>query len=650
MVLSIPAELNPSGFLLAIRMKTFALAVLVSVVCLAMPALAQVTFSAQASRTEVRPGEQFVIAAIIEHEEGWHVHTNDPVVPPEMEGFVPIPTVIAAAVSPGSVGSDGKPAAIIGPNQWPVPYSVEVDFLGTGKPALYQVFEGRAITYIPVVVSNSATPGTIEIVLSGGYQACDEKVCLRPSKINQVFQFKVVAADAAIAPAKQDPGTFGGFDNAIFAKLLAGTAAAASPDDLKFVFFGWSFEVGSTGSANTLIILLLAILGGFLLNLTPCVLPVIPLKIMSLSAAASGNPRRALLLGAVMSAGVIAFFMAIGLAIASLASFKAINQLFQHPEFSLGVGVFIAIMGIGMVGLFSIKLPNAVYMLDPKRESIVGSFFFGVLTAILSTPCTAPFMGSAAAWASKQPPGLTVLTFAAIGLGMAIPYLVLAAFPGLLRKIPRTGSASELVKQVMGLLLFAVAVFFIGSGLDGILREPVDPAIRGHWWVIAAIATGAALWTIYRTFKITKKVVARGIVVGLAIAMSASMIQLARTFTAKGPVEWVYYTPERFEEAKARGDVVVVDFTAEWCLNCKALETAVLFRERVFTVLNSEGVTPIKVDLTSDNAAGQAKLDSLDWVGIPLLAVYGPGLETPIKLDTYTIDSVLDAINKAKKK
>ena len=123
-------------------------------------------------------------------------------------------------------------------------------------------------------------------------------------------------------------------------------------------------------------------------------------------------------------------------------------------------------MAIGMGGLFSIRLPNTVYKVNPKQDSWFGSFLFGVMTAVLSTPCTAPFMGAAAAWAATQSPTLTLIVFGAIGFGMAIPYLILAAFPHLVEKMPKAGAASEVIKQVMGLLMLAAAAYFIGVGLE----------------------------------------------------------------------------------------------------------------------------------------------------------------------------------------
>jgi len=413
--------------------------------------------------------------------------------------------------------------------------------------------------------------------------------------------------------------------------------------DAAFNVFGKQFTIGSNSLAQLAVILLLAALGGFILNFTPCVLPIIPIKVMGLSAVA-GNRPRLLLLGTVSSLGTIAFWLGIGIAMATITAFKAINQLFQFPAFPISVGVFILVMGLGMLGLFTIRLPQAVYAVDADKGSIGGSFLFGILTAVLSTPCTAPFMASAAAWAALQPAGLTLSVFTAIGVGMAIPYFLLCAFPALIEKVPRTGPASELVKQVMGLLMFAVAVFFLGTGLDPLLRQPVDPAIRWFWWVIAAIVCAAMAWMIFRTVAITKSAWRRVFYGGAGIALSTVMVFAAIRITDRGPINWIAYTPERFAEARAAKRVVVMDFTAEWCLNCKLLEGGVLHQPSVYALLNGPGVAAFRVDLTGNNKPGQDMLQELKWVGIPLLAIWGPGLPEPLKFDTYTPETVRNAI------
>ncbi|MCA9297656.1 MAG: thioredoxin family protein, partial [Phycisphaerales bacterium] len=352
--------------------------------------------------------------------------------------------------------------------------------------------------------------------------------------------------------------------------------------------------------------------------------------------------------GLVMSAGVVAFWLTIGGLIAFVGTFGQINQLFQVPAFVLVVGLLILVFGLGMLGLFSTGLPNWVYRINPKHDSLHGSFVFGIMTAVLSTPCTAPFMGAAAAWATLQPSVITLSTFASIGIGMALPYLVLSAFPKLVNRIPRTGPASELVKQVMGLFLIAVAMFFLGNGLGRFISSPNAPAPRWYWWFVGAAAVVAMVWMIVRTFRITTRMGTRLVVGFCGLAGIALSISGAMTLSSHGPIDWEYYDEASFasyfDGAPTPGKVLVVDFTAEWCLNCKALESAVLHQEEIVDLLDSPDVVAIKVDLTGSNPEGRDLLKRLEWVGIPLLAIYGPGLEEPLKFDSYGVETVKAAI------
>jgi thiol:disulfide interchange protein len=213
--------------------------------------------------------------------------------------------------------------------------------------------------------------------------------------------------------------------------------------------------------------------------------------------------------------------------------------------------------------------------------------------------------------------------------------------------VPKAGPGSDLLKQVLGLLMIAVAVFFIGVGLDPKLRAPVDPAIRFHWWIMAAVVVGAMGWMVYRLGAIKVNPLTRGVLTVGGLALAVGMVVVTRSVTDRGPINWVGYTPEREEAARKAGKVVVVDFTAEWCLNCKSLEAAVLHRDEVVKALNDPSVAAFRVDLTGENAAGKAKLKSLNWVGIPLLTISGPGAAEPAKFDTYTQQVVLEAMAKA---
>jgi thiol:disulfide interchange protein len=187
---------------------------------------------------------------------------------------------------------------------------------------------------------------------------------------------------------------------------------------------------------------------------------VIPIKVLSLHQQA-GDPRRCLALGISFGLGIIAFFIAVGIPIAVLKIFDW-GRMFSLWYVNLGLGLLIFIMGLGMVGLFTFRLPQKTYMFNPSHDTHFGSFLTGALTGVLSTPCTGPLLGATIAWVVTRPSWLALTVFAAMGVGMAFPYVLLAAKPQWVDRLPRTGPGSELVKQVMAILLIAVSVYFFG--------------------------------------------------------------------------------------------------------------------------------------------------------------------------------------------
>jgi len=439
---------------------------------------------------------------------------------------------------------------------------------------------------------------------------------------------------------------FDQFDASVFADIHAGVEAP-STNEIKFDAFGIKFTLSADGPAGLFLLLLVAMGGGFLLNLTPCVLPVIPIKIMGLSASA-GNRKKTLILGAWMMFGVMSLWILLGVAIAVIAGFTAINQLFQYPAFTIILGVFIGIMAIGMGGLFSIRLPNIVYQVNPKHDSWYGSFLFGVMTAVLSTPCTAPFMGAAAAWAATQSPILTLTVFGSIGFGMAFPYLILAAFPKLVEKMPRAGAASEVIKQVMGLFMLAAAAYFLGVGLSGLLQQEGAPPSRFYLWIVAGCVAASGIWLAWRTLRIAKNIMPKIVFVIIGIFITVLSVFGGIRLTEEGPIDWEYYTPELLAEKLAEGNIVVLEFTAEWCLNCKALESTVLHSARVVEAFEADDVTPIKIDLTGNNISGNALLHEVGGLRIPLLIIMGPDGEEDFRGDFYTVNQVLEAIKQSR--
>jgi thiol:disulfide interchange protein DsbD len=256
-------------------------------------------------------------------------------------------------------------------------------------------------------------------------------------------------------------------------------------------------------------------------------------------------------------------------------------------------------------------------------------------------------MGAAAAWASTQAPSTTLAAFAAIGTGMALPYLVLSARPAWIKKMPTTGPASELVKQVMGLFMLAAAVYFIGVGVAALFSKPPNPPTKLYWWPVMIFCIAAGGWLAYRTLQITAKVKLKAFYAGIGVIIMALSAWGAVQLTAPGPVDWVYYTPQRFSEAADDKRVIVMVFTAEWCLNCKALEQGVFRDPKIVTLFAQEDIVPMKVDITGNNPAGNAKLKEVGALTIPLLVIFSPTGNQVFKSDFYTADQVYKAVTKA---
>lgn len=567
-------------------------------------------------------------------EPGWHIWTSEKQAKALPSGMVAYEGAEFTAIT-GTVVPEGAAELRTDLIQWPKPHGAQAD-LGEG-PQTFAVYEGVSVAYLPVVISSNAAPGNVTLTLNVYLQSCNDRVCRRSDDIPVTVELTVAPG---VVGSANEPALFAGFDNSVLGKV-----STAATKELSFPFFGWEFSLDQNGFWFFPLLLLVAFIGGSLLNFTPCVLPIIPLKIMGLSAAASGERKRTFMLGLAMSAGVVGFWLVLGALLSLIKGFDQISAFFLYPEFTISVGVFIAIMAVGMAGFFNVGLPQWVYAIEPKHETYGGSIIFGVMTAILSTPCTAPLMGAAAGWAvTTKQPSTILAVFLAIGAGMAFPYLVLSAFPQLARKMPKTGPASEVLKQVMGLLLLAAAAYFVGAGLNSILVEPS----KIYWWVVSAIGVVAGVWLLIRTLQLAKTVHNRVIyvTVGLLIAVPSGMIGPAMTYE---PLPWQRFSPQALEDAGKAGNVAVIDFTAEWCINCKVLKKTVLESGTVAPVLIESDVVLLKAD-TGVNELAQAKLTSIGRSSIPYLVVIAPSGEVVFESDAYTRQQVVDAVRKAQGK
>jgi len=573
------------------------------------------------STDRAHPGDSVVLAVVANIRKGYHINADARQVK-SFEDFKPYPTKLAVieADEGMTIEAPRYPRAVALPVQY------------ASEPLMS--FEGKTIIYLPIKLEQTLAAGKAQLKLQFEYQACADNYCQFPQKM-EIAETLAVVEEGVVSKINRE--LFEGYSAA---------SDAASPGKVDFDLFGWSFSIDASSGLGLLLLLVTAAFGGLLLNFTPCVLPLIPIKIISLSNAAQ-NRRQCFMLGLTMFLGVLAFWLILGVVIALVSGFSATNQLFQYPAFTITVGVIIAIMASGMFGFFSMSLPNFIYMINPEQDTLHGSFGLGILAAILSTPCTAPFMGAAAAWAATQPPTTTLSTFAAIGIGMALPYLVLSASPGMVKKMPKTGPASVLIKQVMGFFMLAAAAYFIGVGVAALFVSPPTPPSRLYWWPVMLLVMAAGVWLAYRTLQIAagRKIKAFFALAGIVlIALSAwGSVRL----TDKGPIDWVFYTEKRLQEAVAADKVVVMVFSAEWCLNCKALEKGVLDDPAIVELFANQQIVPMKVDITGNNPAGKAKLREVGNLTIPLLVIFSPDGEQVFKSDFYTVEQVVGAVDAA---
>ncbi len=604
--------------------------------------------SATPSSAQAVPGAQdLVIAVVLDHEPGFHVYPNVPVLPDALDGFPATPTRIEL---------DTPEWLSAGRIQWPDEHEVRVNYTGTSVSL--RVYEGKAVAFVPLRISSDAPLGSYEIALRVSYQACNETMCFPPTTDEITVSIEIV--ESVDGSAGSGDELFGSFDPSVFADesawgegaISAAEASGAGASERQFLGLFTLPPIDS--GAGIAVIAIAAAFGGFVLNLTPCVLPVIPIKIMTITQHAGDRKGRAVKLGLAMAVGVVTFWFGIGLPVAFVADFVDPSIIFGIWWVTALIGAVIAIMGLGIMGWFSIKLPQQAYMINPKADSVPGSFVFGVMTAILGLPCFGFVAGALLAGAATMEPWQVMTIFTALGVGMALPYLVLTLNPGWLSAIPRTGPASELVKQVLGLLMLAAAAYFLGTSYLAIASGQgwTLPwwAKSVHWWVVGLFALAAGGWLFIRTISITKRTVNVIAFAVLALLLAGGGVGAAANQTSHLYHNfWTPYDPDAFETALDSGRVVVLDFTAEWCLNCKTLEATVLARDPVKPLLLSADVVSMQADLTAMSAPGWAKLKELKQTGIPLLAVFEPGNPDPIWLsNAYSGSQVVDAIERAR--
>ena len=388
--------------------------------------------------------------------------------------------------------------------------------------------------------------------------------------------------------------------------------------------------------------LLLAFLGGIVLNLMPCVLPVLSLKVLGFVERADEAPALVRRHGFVYGAGVLASFGALAAVLLVLrAGGEGVGWGFQlqDPRFVAMLCLVMAALGASLFG--AIDLGAGLARLGGSAAVAKGytaSFLGGALATVVATPCTGPFMGPALGFALTRPAVEAVAIMLSLGVGMALPYVLLAAFPRWLRWVPRPGAWMDTLKTAMAFPLIATAIWLawvLGqqNGVDGMLL------VLG-----AALVLCLGLWLFGHYGAPHRSTAVRwlaGVGLGVGLVVVAVLVGLRAARPPPAPLAWEAWSTERVAEATASGKTVLVDFTADWCLTCKVNESTVLASDEVRAAVERRGVVLLKADWTRRDARIAEALARFGRASVPLYVVHSPvaGRE-PVVLETNPLLTV----------
>ncbi|WP_084360765.1 protein-disulfide reductase DsbD family protein [Hydrogenophaga palleronii] len=534
----------------------------------------------------------------------------------------------------------------------------EAGFLNVALSGLPATWRGKTLEFFP------EAPGLIEPG-QAWTQAWDgerwnARVPLSPHRSDSPAKLALVVAQAA--PPGQGPGSAGvRMDVPVQGSWPGGAAApAAVPEALQAALDANAARAtapaaassGSGASSLTLGAALLgALLGGLILNLMPCVFPVLAIKVLAF--AQHADDRRAHRAnGLAYTAGVVLSFLALGALLLGLRA--AGEQLgwgfqLQSPAVVAALAVLFTLIGLNLAGLFEFGsvLPSRIASLQAKRPT-TDAFLTGVLATAIASPCTAPFMGASLGLAIALPAAQALAVFAALGLGMALPYLLASWVPAVARALPRPGAWMNSFRQLMAFPMFATVVWLLWvlgqqSGIDGaaaLLMLLVVLALlvwalglRGRSrTVLAGLSLAGLLW------------------LGWSIGPNVTRLQDATpgqaVATAVEGVSWMPWSPQAQAELLAQDRAVFVDFTAAWCVTCQYNKRTTLANATVLNDMAGRQVALLRADWTRRDPAVTAALASLGRNGVPVYAIYKNGQPTQVLTEVLTVEEVRAALSR----
>ncbi|NCG08347.1 MAG: thiol:disulfide interchange protein [Verrucomicrobia bacterium] len=418
---------------------------------------------------------------------------------------------------------------------------------------------------------------------------------------------------------------------------------------------GWESKLLQTGFGGWL---LLAFLGGVILNIMPCVLPVLSLKVFSLLKHAGQTRGQAFAYGLAYTLGVVLSFVALA---ATLFVLRGLGERIgwgfqlQNPAFVVVLTLLLFVFALSLVGVFEMGV--GLVGADSKvarRKDLFGSFGTGILAAVVGAPCVGPLVGGASGVALQADPLTGIAVFAMLGFGMAAPFLLLSIFPKMAVYLPKPGPWMETFKQAMGFVLFAVVVFLLwvvgqSGGAEGML------ALLMALFVAALAAWIYGRWAAVSKAKSTRRTAtflalvlgSLALVVGAQAVSGAYAAQQGQQAEAKAN-SWETWSEERVAAELAAGRSVFVDFTASWCLICQVNKRTALRTRATRDLFEANDIVPLEADWTTYDAAITDALESYGRSGVPLYLLHTPGGETKILPQNLTPAMIREAVESSR--
>jgi len=471
---------------------------------------------------------------------------------------------------------------------------------------------GSVTWYAPLEFAPGIDPASLRVDGKLSVQPCDANTCLPPQDIRFT---------ALLGTGIELPGQKTAPDNS---NTNTSTAQRTELGDKFWILLGSAF------------------LGGLILNLMPCVLPVISLKIFSFLQQSGESHVRVFVLNLWYSSGILAVFMI--LAFLAAAAGLAWGEQFTLPWFKVAMTALVFVMALSFLGVWEIPIPGFVgsgkASVLQAREGPSGAFAKGVFTTILATPCSGPFLGPVFGYLLRQPPYMAYWVFGAVGLGMASPYLVIGAFPELIHFLPRPGRWMETVKELMAFLLLATVVYLF-STLSAPYFLPTLALLIGLWF---------ACWWIGRTpLTATPNQRLAAWLGGPLIAALVGWFAFTALFL-QSKIPWQPFSPQSLTLARTEGKTVLVDFSADWCLTCKTNLKLAIETDTVRDLINTNRVVPMLADWTDQSPTIKKALNDLGYNSIPVLAIWPAnprGKDAIILTDLLSESQVLEALKTA---